>query len=301
MQTNRYKIYSFPYLAEFSSDFKKSEFHIEGRAEYDSKQETIIYGVSYSINNDYINKLIANQDLKVVVKISCRPLGLVRVVDVPFNSNSVKYSVNSLDVDGDVDIDAFLVTNKDIKIKDESLSKEWEGEEPYVEKGNVVGESNTYVISIDHYKDGGKQSIVSFTEVKSMNDKEYFEVDLSGDRIVFRLSSNMYKHYTKVCNKNEESIIVDFLIPEFTSILQQMKESGYDSDNLFNTTNKNKEWYKVITNKDLKEFNKDPCQSDISPLIAAQLLLKVGNKKQNAAYKELDFIVKAREDGAKND
>ena len=58
-----------------------------------------------------------------------------------------------------------------------------------------------------YYKDGGKQSIVSFTEVKSMNDKEYFEVDLSGDRIVFRLSSKMYKHYTKVCNKNEESIV----------------------------------------------------------------------------------------------
>lgn len=300
MQTNRYKIYSYPYLSEFTTDYKKSEFHIEGRAEYDLKEETITFGVSYSINNDYLNKLISNGDVRVAVKLSCKHLGYVRVVDIPAGSSSIKYQINSLDVDGDVDLDAYLVTNKDIRIQDSSLSKDWEGMEPYVEKGNAIGESNTYVISIDHFKDGGKQSIVSFTEVKSMDDKEYYDVDLSTDRIVFRLSSRMYKHYSKVCNKNEESIIVDFLIPEFTSILQRMIEDG-EEDNKFNSNYKEKEWYKVISHKYEKEFHRDPCSGEIPPLTAAQLLLKVGNKKQNAAYKELSFVVKMRDGGAKDE
>lgn len=300
MQTNRFKIYSYPYFADFTSDYKKSEFHIEGRAEYNHSEEAIVFGVSYSINNDYINKLISKDEVRVAIRIACKPLGFQRTINIPSNSTSIKYSVNSLDVDGDIDIDAFLVTNKTIKLSDSSFSKEWEDESPYVEKGNVIGESNTYVISTDHYRDGGKQSIVSFTEVRAMDDKEFFDVDLSGDRIVFRLSSRMYKHYNKVSKKNEESIIVDFLIPEFTHILQQMKEDG-DSDNTFNTFYKNKEWYKVITNKYLKELNRDPCTSEISPLVAAQMLLKVGTKKQSAAYKEMDYIVKTREGGAKND
>ena len=300
MQMNRFKIYSYPYFADFTSDYKKAEFHIEGRAEYSHSDETIVFGVNYSINNDYINQLISKDAIRVAIRISCKPLGFQKTINIPSNTSSIRYSVDSLDVDGDVDIDAFLVTNKNIKLSDTSFSKEWEDEEPYIEKGNVIGESNTYVISTDHYRDGGKQSIVSFTEVRAMNDKEFFDADLSGDRIVFRLSSRMYKHYNKVSKKNEESIIVDFLIPEFTYILQQMKEDG-DSDNTFNTFYKNKEWYKVITNKYLKELNRDPCTSEISPLVAAQMLLKVGTKKQNAAYKEMDYIVKTREGGAKND
>lgn len=300
MQTNRFKIYSYPYFAEFTSDYKKAEFHIEGRAEYDNSTESIIFGISYSINSDYLNRLISQDDVRVAVRIACKPLGFQKTINIPSNSKSVKYAVHSLDVDGDVDIDAYLVTNKDIKLSDSSFSKEWEGEEPFVEKGNVIGESNTYVISTDHYRDGGKQSIVSFTEVRKMNDKEFYDVDLSGDRIVFRLSSKMFKYYNKVSKKNEESVIVDFLIPTFTFILQQMKEDK-DSDNIFNTNNRNKEWYKVISNKYEKELNDDPCTSEIKPFVAAQLLLRVGTKKQNAAFKEMDYIVKTREGGAKND
>lgn len=300
MPTNRLKIYSYPYFSDFTSDFKKSEFHIEGRAEYNNEYNQVIFGVSYSINNDYINRLISNQDIRVVVKISCKPLGYLRVVDVPYGTTSIKHPIDSLDIDGDVDIDAYLVTNKDIRLKDSSLSKDWEGEEPFVEKGNVIGESNTYVITIDHYKEGGKQSIVSFTPVKALDDKEYYEVDLGGERIAFRLPTKMHKHYSKISKKNEESIIADFLIPEFTFILQSMKEIE-DQDNAFNMRYKNKEWYKVISNKYEKEFHRDPCNSDMDPLTAAQILLKVGPKRNNAVYKELDFVVKAREGGVKND
>jgi len=48
-------------------------------------------------------------------------------------------------------------------------------------------------------------------------------------------------------------------------------------------------------------LHRDPCTSDINPLVAAQMLLKVGTKKLNAAFKEMDYIVKTREGGAKND
>ena len=299
MQTNRFKIYSYPYFADHSSDYKKNQFHIEGRAEYKENDERIVFGVQYSIDNDYINKLISQNLVRVVVRAACKPLGYLDVFEVPSDSSSVRFEVESLDVDGDVDLDAFLVTNEDIRLKDQSLSKDWDTEEPYVEKGNVIGESNTYVISTDHYKDGGKKSIVSFTEVRNMDGEECFKFDLSGNRIVFKLSPKMYKQYKKVCNKNEESIIVDFLVPTFATILQRMSEK--DGENTFNSDNSHKEWYKVISNKYEKEFHRDPCSELEEPLVAAQLLLRVGPKRQSAASKELEFVAKKREEGVKDD
>ena len=56
MQTNRFKIFSYPYLAEFTSDYKKSEFHIEGRAEYDSKNEYAHHAIFRMLDEEFLQK-----------------------------------------------------------------------------------------------------------------------------------------------------------------------------------------------------------------------------------------------------
>lgn len=300
MQMHRLKIYSFPYFADFTNDYKKSSFHIEGRSEYDPSDETIVFSLNYQIDNDYINKLISSKKVSVIAKISCKHFGFVKMIEFPFEHNSTKIAIKSLDIEGDIDIDAYLLTAEDIQINDETLSNDWKDLNPVVLKGNVIGESNTYVITVNHYHDGGKQSIVSFVEKVSLQDEDYYQVDLSGDRICINLPKKMYKQYCKVASKNEESIITDFLIPVFAKIFTQMKEIP-NVDNQFNNDNCFKEWYKVLSNKYEKEFNLDPKEGKMDPLEAAQKLLKVTLRRVNAVSKDLDFIIKARDGGIKND
>ena len=79
MPTNRFKIYSYPYLSEGYSDYKNSIFHIEGRAEYNHNEQKVVLGISYNINNDYINGLIGSGDVKVSIKISCKFLKITHL------------------------------------------------------------------------------------------------------------------------------------------------------------------------------------------------------------------------------
>ena len=192
------------------------------------------------------------------------------------------------------------MATEDIALSDTSLSADWKDLNPVVLKDYVVGESNTYVITVNHYHDGGKQSIVSFVEKVALDGQDYYQVDLSSDRICINMPKKMYKQYCKISNKNEESVIVDFLIPTFSKIFTQMIEKDEEENN-FNRENSFKEWYKVLSNKYEKEFNLDPKEGKIDPLEAAQKLLKVTLRKINAVSKELDFVIKAREEGVKND
>ena len=53
-------------FAEFTSDYKKAEFHIEEELNM-IVNESIIFGINYSINNDYINKLISNDEIGLLL------------------------------------------------------------------------------------------------------------------------------------------------------------------------------------------------------------------------------------------
>ncbi len=74
-----------------------------------------------------------------------------------------------------------------------------------------------------------------------------------------------------------------------------------DSENDFNSRYKDKEWHKVLTNKYLQAFDEDPRKGVIDPLVATQRLLKVGARQNNAAYKEMSFVLASLEGGIKHD
>ena len=106
MQTNDQEIFSYPYFSENSPDYKSPIFHIEGRADYIKESETILFGVSYSIDNDLLNTLISENKIKILIKLSCRHFGYIKTFVLESKENSCKIPVNSIDVDGNK-VDAY--------------------------------------------------------------------------------------------------------------------------------------------------------------------------------------------------
>lgn len=302
MQTNRYKIYSYPYLADYSKDYVNTTFSIDVVAKWNQGNGTVTFHVTYKLTNEEINDLIAKGMVKVVARFSCKPIGYVDIAAFNIGHNTLDFDVFSMDVDGDVDIDVFLVANEDMVITNKDLSKEWSSLRAVAQKGNVIGESETRVITVDHSQRNAGKSIISFAEQKSLKDDGYYSINLDGERIVFGLSSKMYKQYSKVCKKNPESVIVNFLVPAFASIFEQMAERDEDGEveNDFNRMHKNKEWYKVLSHKYEDTFNDDPTKRVRPSVEAAQILLKVDAGRKTASSQSLAYIVKAIEGGIKN-
>ncbi len=300
MRTNRLRIYSYPYLADFSSDYLTTQFKLDAVAVYEKEKNIIYFSLNYSINNEEIKELIATKVFKAIAQLSCKKLGYVKTVCFDSGLTSLKIDVKSLDVNDDVDINAYLVAEKDVVIRNNDLSKDWSYISPLSLKGNVIGESNVCVITVNHTKEGNRKSIVSFQEDKNLKDNDHYTFNLDGDRIVFGLSSKMHKQYSKIASKNEEQVISYFLIPTFSLVLESMIEYE-DEENDFNFKYKNKEWYKVISHKYERLFNHDPVEGAEKAIVAAQKLLKVDGGEKNAISKSLDYIIKAQDGGIKND
>jgi len=266
---NRYKIYSYPYLADYSSDYRKSTFRLESTP--GKNADNIVIRVSYKIMNQEINQEIAEGKLKVVCQIYCRTLGLVKTKEFNNKSNEIITSFDPLDLEEEVEIKAYLIANISFPFKNKDLSIKWIDENAFVQKNNIIGESNSSIITIKHAKSGDKRSIFSFVPNKDMETKDGVRILLSEERIIFSMSPDMFKYFNRVQSKKEELVICGFLVPAITEILSNMKEKD-DEPNNFNLDYQSKNWYKVIFYKYERFFDKDPREGLISPFLAAQKL-----------------------------
>lgn len=281
----RYKTYSFPFLAEYTKDYKKTKFILN--LHYTSEKEMVRFQVDYSINNDELIKLIKNETIKVAVKIVCRRMGFSKTFEVSSEHNSIEVSYDSMRFEGDVEIKAFLVAKKEFVVENPDLSDAWINERATVQANNVVGESNERIVTITHIKSGCSKSIFKFTYDLKKTDDAPYSVDLTErDCIVFRLSKKTYRQFESIRNKGKEFVYTLYVIPTMADILRQMinekvPEGEEIINNDFNINHANKRWYIVISENYEKAFNGvDPTEGTIHPLEAAQTIIDryaVGN------------------------
>jgi hypothetical protein len=279
MQRNKkYKTYPFPYLADFSNDYKKSNFNLE--IGYKFEKGTIDIKANYSITNDEILSSLKDDTLIVALKIVCTTMGYSKTIPFKKDRNDMAIHYNSLALDGEVYFTAYLVAKRDFSFQNSDFSSFWFNESPVVNAGNVIGESNERILTINHLKSGTKKSIFKFIRDTAKEDKEPFSYSLDKDVIVFKLNKSTFNAFNSIKNKNEEFVYVSFLIPVMIDILRQMINIEIDEENDevqtndFNLRHSNNRWYVVITDIYRKAFDgKDPTKNDIDPLKAAQIII----------------------------
>ena len=271
----RVKIYPFPFLAEYTKDFKKTLFALE--VSYKIEKGKVLIQATYNINNDEIIESINDDTLKVVLKVVCTTMGFSKTAEFHRDFNTVSLYYEPMQLDGDVNITAYLVANCDFTLENQDLSEFWINEKPVVQENNVLGESNERTITVAHIKSGSSKSIFKFTKDMSKEDGDPYSVFLGdSEAIVFKLSKKMYYQFTIVKSKYREFIFTSFVIPTLADILRQMIDNplAEEGPNEFNSYYSGKKWHQVICDNYNNAFDgKDPMKGDIHPLEAAQTII----------------------------
>lgn len=273
MQTNKQQTASFPYLSQDLSNYNKTVFDL--KVVRGINEQKICFEATYSINNAEINKLILEKKLAVVVKLFCQPVGLNISKKVPFDAKNIKFFVGKMDIEKGVEFTAHLIAEESFLYTNSDLTKEWAGEEYWIEKYNDIGTSVKVTVPLEHKKEGKKSSIFCFQEKTELDPLAPATYKLTDDVIYFIVPKQVKKLYDKVQSRKSEVILAAFIIPVLTDILRQMKENPDSEEmNEFNSRYENKKWYQVITDKYKQIIKEDPTESDMDPYVAAQILVK---------------------------
>src|SRR5574344_30739 len=212
MQTNNFKILSFPYYGNNSNDFINPKFNCLVQNDY--KNGFIGLQVSYEIQNKDILNKISEGYLKVVARIESGRVGFKKQCFFKSDETSIKVSINSMEVDELIDIQCFLVAEKDFYFDFYVFNQKLENIHSIIQKNNIVGESNYYSIDISHSKAGTKKSIFDFVDGVDIDENEPYRVMLDSDRIVFSLSKKMHYYFNILEGIDHNLIISVFLSPE---------------------------------------------------------------------------------------
>lgn len=298
MRTNKLKVFSYPYLADFSSDYESSSFTINVTPSANGKK--LGFQIQYQISNATILEQISSGKLRIVARLACSAMGFVEIARFDAGNAYVTMTANPLEVDGDVDIVAYLISNVDVSFSNPDLSKEWINQPSFVLKGNVIGESNVRTVTVHHPGDGSKASIFRWVPNLTAQPGDPFIMDLSGNRIVFKVAKEQMTQFQHLQAKSEPLIITSFLVPAFSEILANMSETTSDSDveggiSAFNSANGAKGWYKRILAKYENVFGSEPNNGDKDPVFAAQKLL--GNPVPDM----LNYGIKAEKRGSEDE
>lgn len=277
-KTKRFKTYPFPFLAEYTKDYKKTKFVLN--LHYTSERGKIKFQADYSINNDELIESIKDGTIEVAIKIVCRRMGFSKTYEISKEHNSIEVTYDSMQFEHDVEVRAFLVAKCDFTLENSDLADSWINERPTVQADNVIGESNERVVTITHMKSGSSKSIFKFTyDLKKADDAPY-SVDLTeSDCIVFKLSKRTYRQFEAIRHKGREFIYTLYVIPTIADILRQMinekvPEGEEVEPNEFNIKHANKRWYIVLSENYERAFNgADPTEGTHHPLEAAQTII----------------------------
>lgn len=276
----RYKTYSFPFLAEYTTDYKKTQFLLD--AKHLSKEGYIHLMISYTISNDEINQLIKNNKLKVVAKVVCSSMGFNKTVEFDKDANTKEVQYDSMTLDGDVSITAYLVSVEDINYNNLDLSSDWMETTVRILAHNIIGESDERIITVKHVKSGTRKSIFKFTKDVNLLEGDPFKISLAeDDAIIFILPDGDWTRFYSLRNKNVESIVTLYIIPVLTDILRRMIDPiRFDDEGCmldeaeFTAKHQSKTWYRVIEDNYRKVFEgKEAREGNIEPIEAAQTIV----------------------------
>ena len=291
-RNKRYRTYPFPFLSEYTDDYLKTQFNLD--VNFISEKSEIKLEIVYSINNNEIIELIKNGSIRVVAKISCVPMGFCRTVEFLPNTTKLDVSYDTMLLEGDVFITAYLVSEKELSILNDDLSDFWKDEKTIIEEHNIIGESNERLITVTHAKAGSSKSVFKFIENRKKQKEDPYSVELNNDDcIVFSLSKETFDGFRNIRNTKKEYIYSLYIIPCIADIFRQMinppvPEGQELEENEFNIRHCNKRWYVVLQDKYQKAFGFNPTEGRKAPLEAAQIIID--------KYTVVNMLAKARKE-----
>ena len=277
MRMLKYKVFSYPYLADFTNDYVGSSFTID--VDRRKQRNKLLLTVSYELTNSALQEMVDSGKIRVAIKVTSSTVATSKAFAFSRGAKSIPARLDSMEFEKEVSIAGYLIAEEDFYIENPQLSPVWSGVKAFVQKGNLIGESNEEVIRTDRHKEGETTSIFSFAIGKGMQEGDPFKIQYENERIVFSMSKEDHQIYNRIQFRAPESIVSGILFPCLVDVLSSMKEEepgeeGMDATNDFNRRHQGRTWYQVIVDRFQKKHPEDdPTHTGIPVFLAAQELL----------------------------
>ncbi|MGL4762500.1 MAG: hypothetical protein ACRCWG_13720 [Sarcina sp.] len=214
--------YPYPMLNFYESDFKSSTYAVYIGLEGDS--ENILLDVKFDLDSAIIATLIESGKASFAIHLEC---GRTRYRKLMKTKNSgLLISINSKDVNGDLEVVPMIILNEDIKdyMSDEFI-EDFDGESFNISKGCMLAIAESRKIMIE--KEGDNSSNVP--SIFSIQKKEKLENGLdwydNTDKIIISVSEDKYQTYKLLCGNKELVGMLSILIilPVLVEIVSELK------------------------------------------------------------------------------
>ena len=278
MRMLKYKVFSYPYLADFTDDYIDSFFTID----VDRKKQgnKLKLSITYSLTDDTLLNMVDRGQIFVAAKITSPTVATSKAYRFELGQRTLSVGLGPLEFEKEVCIVCYLVADGDFYIENQNLSPLWQGIRSFVQKGNLIGETEEAVVKINRHQDGEADSIFNFTIGKNLDAGSLFAMDLKNDHILFILSKEDFDTFNRIQYKASDAIVSGVLLPCLVQIFSNMKEpdaanEGIDTTNDFNRDNQKWMWYQVLVDHFKRLYPEDdPKHTGIEPFKIAQEILK---------------------------
>lgn len=272
VRTNR--LYPYPVLSNYVSDFTNNKFDVSRDIEYDSLNATII--LKASIEDKTILKMIEDGKIGLFCNVECSVTKFRYMFEIPYDKfDEYKYQIDISQLNDEIEIACVLVAKEDITFTSDDLSEFYKDEIINYPRYSTVGYTDTEEISLikSINVNGDIPSIFTITSKESADDIYY---DTSQHVIQIFLPREEYDIYYNSRGESKRLKQMMINLPVLQSVLEEIKNGEASDDR--------KGWYKVLEDALIKQgykgFDDDEFKHNSSTLTIAQKML--GNISKDA-------------------
>ena len=144
------------------SQYKKGTFSLNYEESISEDHQTyLLENLICNVNSDYIKQLLINGDAELVCIVECPSTMIRRKYVLPLTPVDIKIPLS--DLNGKVEISAFVIAKKDIYYSSSDFLEDYEGYSFTIEQHDIIAADDGYVntIDFDDNDDNKKSSIFS--------------------------------------------------------------------------------------------------------------------------------------------
>lgn len=264
--------FPYPILAKGSLDYDENcKFSISLNSYPKEIAGFINLSIGYSLISNGLEEMISQNEASVYIQLICKETSVRRLYCFD-DKKELNLSLNKKDFSGNVEINSFIISNKDSKnFLLPEHNKNFFLLPLAINQGDklAIGESISFKLN----KFDALRPIASIVSIKEnkINNTDV-DVDLSNDKIIIYLSKEIFEEYKKLREFPElrSYLSLNIVMPAIVEALSEIKNNDDAID-------AGKRWVFTI-NKLLKLMNIDLYSTDLSCYSIANLIFKNGLK-----------------------
>lgn len=268
MDIKKNRLYPYPVLAYYNSDFCESQFSV--KVGIDQQEDNVVIHFNVTLVNDELKELIKNQMAVLVYHVE-NPITCYRKI---FETGEEDFSIRipAEKLNGRISICSFIISRNAIpNYSNNKFNSDYEGASFSITRGNILGIAPQVKIHIDKARDELEKMPSIFSIIRTDEaESQVMKIEIASEKIKLFLEKSVFETYQLLSmNANYLPVLHSALIfPALVSTLDSIQHEGveeYEDYRWFRSIKKN-------MNKQGLELNSEQIRMKTSFVLAQELL-----------------------------